>query len=77
MTATVSFKLLIYSFISAICGVITADRAFSRSLQNLEKRDADLQTDYQMPWRMERFNSHIKKYASITEFRLQLLQSVE
>ena len=54
-----------------------ADKAFSLSLQNLEKRDANSQIGYQMPWQMEPFNSHIKKYANITVFRLLLLQWVK
>ena len=64
-------------FISVICAVIVAGKAFSLSLQNLEKRDANSQTGYQMPWQMEPFNSHIKKYASITVFQLLLLQWVK
>lgn len=56
------------------CVVITAGKAFSLSLQNLEKRDANSQIGYQMPWQMEPFNSHIKKYASITASQLLLLQ---
>ena len=71
------FKLSAYFFISVICVVITAGKAFSLSLQNLEKRDANSQIGYQMPWQMEPFNSHIKKYASITVFQLLLLQWVK
>ena len=66
-----------YFFISVICVVITAGKAFSLSLQNSEKKDANSQTGYQMPWQMEPFNSHIKKYASITVFQLLLLQWVK
>ena len=68
------FKLSAYFIISVICAVITAGKAFSLSLQNSEKKDANSQTGYQMPWQMEPFNSHIKKYASITVFQLLLLQ---
>ena len=65
------------SLISVICAVIVAGKAFSLSLQNLEKRDANSQTGYQMPWQTGPFNFHIKKYASITVFQLLLLQWVK
>ena len=60
-----TFQIISLLFISVICAVIIAGKAFSLSLQNLEKRDANSQIGYQMPWQMEPFNSHIKSMPAL------------